>query len=148
LVPVLEQVLEQYPQQVKLVFKHFPLRNHTYAFKAAQASMAAEKQGKFWEFHDLLFKDYNRLNDQKVTEIRTSLNLDADQFQRDMQEPAIKALIDADLSNGNSAGVRGTPTVFINGKLIRDKSLKGFQQQINLELTQLNAGDKSEVKSQ
>ena len=110
--------------------------------------MAAEKQGKFWEFHDLLFKDYNRLNDQKVTEIRTSLNLDADQFQRDMQEPAIKALIDADLSNGNSAGVRGTPTVFINGKLIRDKSLKGFQQQINQELTQLKARDKSAAKSQ
>jgi len=110
--------------------------------------MAAEKQGKFWEFHDLLFKDYNRINDQKITEIRASLNLDADQFQRDMQEPAIKALIDADLSNGNSSGVRGTPTVFINGKLIRDKSLKGFQQQINQELTQLKARDKSAAKSQ
>jgi len=148
LVPVLEQVLEQYPQQVKVVFKHFPLRNHKYAYKAAQASMAADKQGKFWEFHDLLFKDYNRINDQKITEIRTSLNLDADQFQRDMQEPAIKALIDANLSNGNSAGVRGTPTVFINGKLLRDKSLKGFQRQINQEISQLKAGAKSEAKSQ
>jgi len=99
--------------------------------------MAADKQGKFWEFHDLLFKDYNNLNDQKVTEIRTSLNLDADQFQREMLDPAIKAQIDADLRNGNSAGVRGTPTVFINGKLLRDKSLKGFQRQIKQELTQL-----------
>ena len=130
------------------MFKHFPLRSHSFAYKAAQATMAAEKQGKFWEFHDLLFKDYNRINDQKITEIRASLNLDADQFQRDMQEPAIKALIDADLSNGNSSGVRGTPTVFINGKLIRDKSLKGFQQQINQELTQLKARDKSAAKSQ
>ncbi len=110
--------------------------------------MAADKQGKFWEFHDLLFKDYNKLNDQKVTEIRTSLNLDADQFQREMLDPAIKAQIDADLRNGNSAGVRGTPTVFINGKLLRDKSLKGFQRQIKQELTQLKAGDKSEAKSQ
>ena len=110
--------------------------------------MAAGKQGKFWEFHDLLFKDYNKLNDQKVTEIRTSLNLDADQFQREMLEPAIKAQIDADLRNGNSAGVRGTPTVFINGKLLRDKSLKGFQRQINQELAQLKAGNKSEAKSQ
>jgi protein-disulfide isomerase len=147
-VPVLEQVLEQYPQQVNVVFKHFPLRNHKYAFKAAQASMAAGKQGKFWEFHDLLFKDYGNLNDQKVTEIRTSLNLDADQFQREMLEPAIKAQIDADLRNGNSAGVRGTPTVFINGKRLRDKSLKGFQRQINQELNQLKAGDKSAVQSQ
>jgi protein-disulfide isomerase len=147
-VPVLEQVLEQYPQQVKVVFKHFPLQNHKFAYKAAQATMAADKQGKFWEFHDLLFKDYNNLNDQKLEEIRTSLNLDADQFQREMLDPGIKAQIDADLRNGNSAGVRGTPTVFINGKLLRDKSLRGFQQQINQELTQLKAGDKGEAKSQ
>jgi len=120
-----------------VVFKQFPLRSHKYAFKAAQASLAADRQGKFWEFHDLLFKDYNNLNDQKVAEIRTGLNLDADQFQRDMSDPAIKAQIDADLSNGNSAGVRGTPTVFINGKLLRDKSLNGFQQQIDQELAQL-----------
>jgi protein-disulfide isomerase len=147
-VPVLEQVLEQYPQQVKVVFKHFPLPSHKFAHKSAQASLAAYKQGKFWEFHDLLFKDYNNLNDQKVAEIRASLNLDADQFQREMLDPGIKALIDADLRNGNSAGVRGTPTVFINGKLLRDKSLRGFQQQINQELTQLKAGDKGEAKSQ
>jgi len=140
-------VLEQYPQQVKLVFKHFPLRNHSFAYKAAQASMAAEKQGKFWEFHDLLFKNYNRINDQKITEIMTDLNLDADQFQRAMQDPAIKAQIDADLRNGDTAGVRGTPTVFINGKLLRDRSLAGFQRQINEELTQLKAGDKAQSKN-
>jgi protein-disulfide isomerase len=146
-VPVLEQVLEQYPQQVKLVFKNFPLSSHSFAYKAAQASMAAEKQGKFWEFHDLLFKNYNRINDQKITEIMNDLNLDADQFQRAMQDPAIKAQIDADLRNGDTAGVRGTPTIFINGKLLRDKSLAGFQRQINEELMQLKAGDKTESKN-
>jgi protein-disulfide isomerase len=148
LVPVLEQVLEQYPQQLKVVFKHFPLRSHKYAFKAAQASMAAAKQGKFWEFHDLLFKDYNRLNDKKVNEISASLNLNAEQFQRDMSDPSIKAQINADIRNGNSAGVRGTPTVFVNGKLLRDRSLRGFKQKINQAIGQLKAGTKSEVKSQ
>jgi protein-disulfide isomerase len=54
-VPVLEQVLEKNPNQVKLVFKNFPLRNHKFAMEAAIAALAAEKQGKFWEFHDLLF---------------------------------------------------------------------------------------------
>ena len=145
--PVLEQVLEQYPQQVKLVFKNFPLRSHSFAYKAAQASMAAEQQGKFWEFHDLLFKNYNRINDQKITEIMNDLNLDADQFQRAMQDPAIKAQIDADLRNGNTAGVRGTPTIFINGKLLRDRSLSGFQRQINQELMQLKAGEKTQSKN-
>ena len=110
--------------------------------------MAAGRQGKFWEFHDLLFKDYNKLNDKKIDEIRASLNLDADQFQRAMQDPAIKAQIDADLRNGNTVGVRGTPTIFINGKLLRDKSLSGFQRQINQELTQLKAGVKAESKNQ
>jgi protein-disulfide isomerase len=131
-----------------VVFKQFPLRSHKYAFKAAEASIAAARQGKFWEFHDLLFKNYSNLNDQKVAEIRTSLNLDADQFQRDMSDPAVKAQIETDLSNGNSAGVRGTPTVFINGKLLRDKSLNGFERQINQELMQLKAGDKGETGTQ
>ena len=137
--PVLEQVLERYPQQVKVVFKHFPLRNHKYAYKAAQATMAADKQGKFWEFHDLLFKDYKNLNDQKVNEIRTGLNLDAAQFERDMQAPAVRAQIEADLRNGNSAGVRGTPTIFINGKRLRDRSFNGFQREIERELRQMKA---------
>ncbi len=106
--------------------------------KAAQASMAADKQGKFWEFHDLLFKHYNKLNDQKVTEISTSLNLDADQLQREMSDPTIKAQINADLRNGSSAGVRGTPTVFINGKVLRDKSLKGFQRKINRAISKIS----------
>jgi len=122
-----------------MVFKHFPLRNHKYAYKAAQATMAAHKQGKFWEFHDLLFKDYKNLNDQKVEEIRAGLNLDPDQFKRDMQAADVKAQIEADLRNGSSAGVRGTPTIFINGKLVRDRSLKGFQRQIDRELRQLEA---------
>ena len=137
--PVLEQVLERYPQQVRVVFKHFPLRNHKYAYKAAQATMAADKQGKFWEFHDLLFKDYKNLNDQKVKEIMTSLNLNADQFESEMQSPSVRAQIEADLRNGNSAGVRGTPTIFVNGKRLRDRSFNGFQRQIERELRQLKA---------
>ena len=110
--------------------------------------MAAGRQGKFWEFHDLLFKDYNKLNDKKVDEIRTSLNLDADQFQREMSDPAITAHINADIRNGNSAGVSGTPTVFVNGKLLRDRSLQGFQQKINQAISELKTGNKAETKSQ
>jgi protein-disulfide isomerase len=60
-VPLLEQVLEQYPNQVKLVYKNFPLRNHKFAKPAASAALAAGEQGKFWEFHDKLFQNYNQL---------------------------------------------------------------------------------------
>ena len=132
--PVLEQVLERYPNDVKLVFKNFPLRNHRFAKPAAIAALAAEKQGKFWEFHDLLFKDYNRLNAQKFGEIAQQLNLDMEKFDQDQKDPGIMAIIKRDLSEGNRVGVRGTPTVFINGRLLRNRSLSGFQELIDKAL--------------
>ena len=132
--PVLEQVLEKNPNQVKLVFKNFPLRNHKFAMPAAVAALAAEKQGKFWEFHDLLFKDYNRLNEQKVKEIAQQLNLDMEKFEKDQKDPQIRAMINRDLAEGNRAGVRGTPTIFINGRLLRNRSPAGFQELIEKAL--------------
>jgi len=133
-VPVLEQVLERYPNDVKLVFKNFPLRNHRFAKPAAIAALAAEKQGKFWEFHDLLFKDYSRLNVQKFREIAQQLNLDMEKFDQDQKDPRIMAIINRDLSEGNRVGVPGTPAVFINGRLLRNRSLSGFQELIDKEL--------------
>ena len=129
--PVLEQVLERYPEQVKVVFKQFPLRSHPFADKAARASMAAFHMGKFWAFHDLLFKNYNKINDQKIEEIRTKLGLDAGKFVREMSADRTRASINADIRNGSEAGVRGTPTVFVNGKELRNKSLAGFQRAID-----------------
>ena len=132
--PVLEQVLEKNPNQVKLVFKNFPLRNHKFAMPAAIAALAAEKQGKFWEFHDLLFKDYNRLNEQKVKEIAQQLKLDMEKFEKDRKDPQIRAMINREVSEGNRAGVRGTPTVFINGRLLRNRNPAGFQELIEKAL--------------
>ncbi len=132
--PVLEQVLEKNPNQVKLVYKNFPLRNHKFAMPAAIAALAAEKQGKFWEFHDLLFKDYNRLNEQKIKEIAQQLNLDMEKFEKDRKDPRIRAMINRELSEGNRAGVRGTPTVFINGRLLRNRNPAGFQELIEKAL--------------
>jgi len=133
-VPVLEQVLEKNPNQVKLVFKNFPIRNHKFAMPAAVAALAAEKQGKFWEFHDLLFKDYNRLNEQKVKEIAQKLKLDIKKFEKDRKDPRIIELIRRDVLEGNRAGVRGTPTIFINGRLLRNRSPAGFQELIDKAL--------------
>lgn len=138
LVPVFDRVIEQYPRQVKIVFKHFPLRNHAFAVKAAQASIAAHQQGKFWQFHDLLFKHYKQISDKKIEEIRTQLGLSADQFQKDMKAPGTMARIRSDAGNGRDAGVRGTPTVFVNGKLLRNKTLNGFQSAINQALKNAN----------
>jgi protein-disulfide isomerase len=135
-VPELEQVLERNPNQVKLVFKNFPLRNHQFAMQAAIAALAAEKQGKFWEFHDLLFKDYNNLNEEKIGEIARQLKLNMEKFDKDRKDPQIMAMINRDITEGNQAGVRGTPTVFINGRLLRNRSMAGFQELIEKALKQ------------
>lgn len=132
--PVLEQVLEKYPKEVKIVFKNFPLKSHEFAKKAATAALAAESQGKFWEFHDLLFDNYDQLNDQKIRDIAIDLGLDMVKFDEKMKDPHIQERISQDLWIGNSAGVRGTPTVFINGKRLRDRTLPGFQTVIDREL--------------
>lgn len=132
--PLLKQVLEQYPDDVKLVFKHFPLRNHKFARKAATAALAAESQGKFWEFHDLLFKDYNKLNDKKVGEIAAALALNQEAFEDKMKDPLIRAKINQDVKEGVDAGVRGTPAIFINGRLLKNRSLAGFRAIIDKEL--------------
>lgn len=128
--PVLEQVLEQYPGKVKIAFKHFPLGRHAFAYKAALATVAAQQQGKFWPFHDMLFGQYNRINDQRIDEISKILKLDASQFEKEMNAAHTKARISGDLTEGREAGVRGTPTVFINGVVLRNKSLAGFKQAI------------------
>ena len=132
--PVLERVLEKNPDKGKIVFKHFPLRNHKFARRASIASIAAERQGKFWEFHDLLFKDYKLLNTQKVKEIAKQLNLDMEKFERDQKDPELGKIINRDLSEGSRIGVRGTPTIFINGRLLRNRSQTGFQAMIEKTL--------------
>jgi protein-disulfide isomerase len=136
-VPVFEQVLEKYPEDVKVVFKNFPLRNHKFAMKAAVAALAAESQGKFWEFHDLLFKNYNKLNDQKIQEIALAVGLNPEEYEKQKKDAAIERRVKQDLSDGRRAGVRGTPTIFINGIRLRDRSLKGFQAAIDKQLQKL-----------
>ena len=135
--PVLEQVLEKYSEEVKIVFKNFPLRNHKFAMKAATAALAAGSQGKFWEFHDLLFKNYNRLNDQKIRDIALSLGLDEAEFEKKMKDAVLQGRVRQDILDGRQVGVRSIPTVFINGRLLRNRNLQDFQAAIDKELQRL-----------
>ena len=132
--PQLEQLLKKYPGKVKLVFKNFPIRSHKYAVKAAVAALAAGRQEKFWEFHDMLFSNYNRLNDQKIKEIVGLLALDETKFKEQQKNPAFTKRIRRDYEEGIRVGVRGTPTIFINGKKLRDRSMKSMESVIEKEL--------------
>ena len=132
--PQLEQLLIEYPGKVKLVFKNFPIRSHKYALAAAVAALAAEPQGKFWEFHDTLFSNYNRLNDQKIQEIVGLLGLDESKFKEQQKNPAITERVRQDYEEGIRLGVRGTPTIFINGKKLRDRGMESMDAVIKKEL--------------
>ena len=135
-------MLKKYPNKVKLVFKNFPIRSHKYAVKAAAAALAADREEKFWEFHDMLFENYNRLNDQKIQEIAGLLGLDETEFKKQQQNPTVTERIRQDYEEGIRLGVRGTPTIFINGKKLRDRSMKSMETTIEKEVR------KSQEKSQ
>ena len=138
-------MLKKYPDKIKLVFKNFPIRSHKYAVKAAAAALAAAAEDKFWEFHDKLFENYNRLNDQKILEIAGQLGLNETELKNQQRNPAITERIRQDYEEGIRVGVRGTPTVFINGKKLRDRSMKQMENAIEKELQkqQENNGKKA-----
>jgi protein-disulfide isomerase len=127
-------VLEKYPDQVKLIFLSFPLRNHRFAKKAAIAAFAAKKQGKFWEYHDRLFENVDSLNDQKFLQIARELNLDMERFEKDMNDLKIVARINQDIRLGSYLGVRATPTVLINGSVSRARTPEALQSDVEREL--------------
>jgi protein-disulfide isomerase len=127
-------VLEKNPKTVKIIFKNFPIRSHKFAVQAAVAALAADRQGKFWNFHDELFKQYNKLNEEKVQEIATKLKLDKAQFEKDRKDPLLLEQIKYDYNEGIQIGINSVPSVFVNGRKLKDRSLKGFQTLIDKEL--------------
>ena len=110
-----------------MIFKNYPLAYHAFAKKAAIAAAAAQRQGKFWEYHDRLFENYDRLDDQKFREIARELSLDMEKFEKDLNDPATILRVDKDDQLGHSVGVGGTPTVFINGSISKARTLEDFQ---------------------
>ena len=130
-------MLDKNPGKVNLVIKHFPLANHKFAQRASAVALAADRQGKFWECHTKIFENYKSINEAKVEEIAKEIGLDMERLNKDAKDPAILKLITRDLTNGRQSGVRGTPTIFVNGKRLKNRSLQGFQQAIDAELKKM-----------
>jgi len=139
-------VLEKYPDQVKLIFLSFPLRNHRFSKKAAVAAFAAKKQGKFWEYHDRLFLNLKSVNDQMFLQIARDLGLDMERFEKDMNDLKIVARINQDIRLGAYLGVRATPTVLINGAVSNARTLDALQADVETELKKVKREVKSEGK--
>ncbi len=132
--PLFEQVLDKYPDSLKIVFKHYPLAFHKQALPAARASMAAAEQGKFWEYHDELFINQDSLSSEKYLEIAKNMGLDLKKFSLDMMRPSLRQKIEQDISDAQKAGVTGTPTIFVNGRRLKTRDFATMSTLIDDEL--------------
>jgi protein-disulfide isomerase len=132
---LVEQVVAAYPKEVRFIYKQFPLEQiHPHALNAAKASIAAGKQGKFWEMHDELFKISKNLSMDEIHKKAEEIGLNVKKFDADLAAPETEKAIRDDLVTGRAADVSGTPTLFINGKRVVNRSLEGMKTMIDEEL--------------
>jgi protein-disulfide isomerase len=116
--PSIEQLKKEYGDKVQIAFKHYPLPFHQHAKPAAIASLAAHRQGKFWEMHEKLFENQRALGEEDLIKYAGELGLNVDKFKKDLKDPELAAWVDQDMAEGSKVGVRGTPATFVNGRLI------------------------------
>ena len=129
----LREVLERFGGDVRVVYKHNPLDFHKDAVVAAEASMAAHAQGLFWEMHDALYNNQGHLSGKNLEAHAAAIGLDAARFRADMASHRHKAAVDADLELAGKLGVRGTPNIFVNGRLLRGAHGLGDVEDVLLE---------------
>ncbi|MDH5033416.1 MULTISPECIES: DsbA family protein [Chryseobacterium] len=114
--PVLKELLKEFGDQIRFVFRNFPLSEmHQYARTAALAAEAAALQGKFWEMHDAIYENQEYLNADLPLKLAEKLGLNIPQFKADIHKKELVEKIDTDFESGIVSGVNGTPSFFING---------------------------------
>jgi protein-disulfide isomerase len=113
---LMRQVLDTYPRQVRLCFKHFPLSGHTNSRLAAEATTAAQKQGKFWPYNDKVWDNADNLTPAVLEKIAKDVGLDVARWRGDMNSDEVKAAVSRDKSDGATLGINSTPTIYINGR--------------------------------
>ena len=134
---VVHQVKEKYGDKVRFVFRQFPLSFHQNAQMAAEAALAANEQGKFWELHDKMFADQAKLDRASLEATAKGIGLDMAAFKKALDDKAHAATIAADTKLGEEVGVDGTPTVFINGKRVADPTnFEALSKQIEAALAE------------
>ena len=133
-VPTLKQIEDTYAKDVRIVFRHQPLPFHNNAKIAAEASMAAHEQGKFWPMHDKLFANQQALDRGSLEKYAQELGLDMGKFKAALDSGKFRAQVEADSAQGNEVGANGTPTFFINGReFVGAQPFEAFKQVIEAE---------------
>jgi len=132
---LVKQVLAAYPNDVKLVYKTLPLVSiHPNALGAAKAAVAAGKQGKFWEMHDVLYENQDALDADKLPDYAAKAGLDVERWKRDMASPEVQQQIGAEMREARDNGIDSTPTFIVNGKQMGERSFDNFKELIDAAL--------------
>jgi len=135
--------LKAYPNDVRLIFKQYPLDSHPQAMISAQASLAAQAQGKFWQLHDLMFANRTKLSRENIVRWAKDLGMDLNRFMNDMESADTKKTVLKDQADGDKAGVEGTPTFFINGQRYNgDLAPESIKTVIDAEIKRVSATKK------
>ena len=140
--PAIAQVINKYPDQVRVIFRHFPLKTiHTYAQLAAQAAEAAGEQDKFWEMHDLLFNrqpEWSELDSadavkSKFIQYVSELGIDSQRFSETIDSDKVRQAVQIDVDDATALNLNSTPTLFVNNQLVPapQNLLKIVEQWIN-----------------
>jgi protein-disulfide isomerase len=128
--PVLERIVREFKDQVRLVVRDFPLSQHANARKAAEAAEAAREQGKYWEYAAVLFRNQSELGVDKLRQYATEVGLDRAKFDASLDSGKFAEKVQRDLIDGRKLGVNGTPTIYINGKRVADNSYESVKSAI------------------
>jgi protein-disulfide isomerase len=128
--------MKAFPNDVNFVYKNFPLpaTMHPNAMPAAKAAVAAGKQGKFWEMHDLMFQNARELGYDKLKEYAGKIGVDVARWEKDFASPEVQQQVEKEMAEGRGADVTGTPTFFVNGKRVMNRSFDGFKDMIEAAL--------------
>ena len=133
--PIVARVAETFGDRLRFVFRHFPLTNsHPNAQKAAESSLCANEQRRFWDFYDALFSDQSRLDVPSLKQRAQALGLNVAAFNTCLDSGSQAAAIQKDRDDARRMGVNSTPTVFINGRLLGGRSYAEIQEVIEDEL--------------
>jgi protein-disulfide isomerase len=134
-IPTINRILEEYKGKVKVAFRHNPLREES--LPAHKAAMAAQEQGKFWEYSDLMFKNQRALTEENLIKWARDLKLDVEKFKKDMKKPTYVERITSDQNFARSTGAGGTPSFFINGvKVVGAQPYENFKEVIDALLAE------------
>jgi protein-disulfide isomerase len=138
--PTITKVLEEYKNDVRVAFKQLPLPFHNNAHIAAEASLAAHAQGKFWQMHEKLFANQQALDRPNLEKYAAEIGLNVDKFKADLDSGKYKQKADDEMAQGNKIGARGTPSFFINGKpFVGAQPFEAFKAKIDEEIKNADA---------